>query len=452
MTPPGPTRLPRPRASYATLPLALFAAASSRIAFALVGALPTGSESQISSSSDHDARLAPRNFAPFGHGGEGPSIPPGTPEFYIRLGTTFALVCLGGLFAGLTIAYMSLDLTNLQILIASGSDTDKRYASKILPIRENGHLLLITLLLGTVVVNESIPILMDSIIGGGIYAVAISTLLVVIFGEIIPNAICNVYGLAVGSFFAPFVRMCMVLMWPFAYPIAKLLDCLLGEKEGVVYRRAELKTLIAMHQEDQGLGNLSADEVGIIAGVLDLSSKTVYSVMTPLEGVFTLGIDDVLDVDKVNEIREAGYSRIPVYEGNKDNLIAMFLVKNLVGYYIEQEWKVRDFPLSFLPIVGADTQLFDLLNFFQEGRSHIAAVIDALPAALDKDVDGLPDEPRTFQQEDSRGKDLGYSASDVSAAVKEIENGVLRKVVGIITLEDVIEELLGEEIVDETGG
>lgn len=112
-----------------------------------------------------------------------------------------------------------------------------------------------------------------------------------------------------------------------------------------------------MHQESKGVGNLSDDEVNIIAGVLDLSSKTVLEVMTPVADVFTIGIDDVLDAEMVDRIRMAGYSRIPVYEGDKKNLIAMFLVKSLVGYYVEDEARVRDFPLSFLPIVGAQTEV-----------------------------------------------------------------------------------------------
>lgn len=135
---------------------------------------------------------------------------------------------------------MSLDTTNLQILKNSGTDKERVYAEKIEPIRKNGHWLLSTLLLGNVVVNETLPILFHDIVGGGIAAVIISTGLVVLFGEIIPNAVCARHGLAIGARLAPLVKVCMWLMFPLAYPIAKLLDYILGTDEGIVYKRARM--------------------------------------------------------------------------------------------------------------------------------------------------------------------------------------------------------------------
>jgi metal transporter CNNM len=62
------------------------------------------------------------------------------------------------------------------------------------------------------------------------------------------TAICVKYGLAIGSASSPFVLALMYLEWPIAYPIAKLLDYILGEEQGTTYRKAELKTFVALHR------------------------------------------------------------------------------------------------------------------------------------------------------------------------------------------------------------
>lgn len=96
----------------------------------------------------------------------------------------FVLVIVAGLSSGLTIGLISLDETNLRILSHSNSQY-KKYADKIIPIRKNGYVLLITLLILNTAANESLPIVADRLIGTGWQAVVISTILVVIFGEYI---------------------------------------------------------------------------------------------------------------------------------------------------------------------------------------------------------------------------------------------------------------------------
>ncbi|KAJ1939618.1 hypothetical protein EC988_007265, partial [Linderina pennispora] len=103
-------------------------------------------------------------------GEEEPTVPSGSPEYYFRLAVCAVLVLTGGLLAGLTLGLMSLDETNLHILATSGTETQKKYAKRIQPIRKNGHWLLVTLLLGNTVINETLPIVMDSIFGGGVTA------------------------------------------------------------------------------------------------------------------------------------------------------------------------------------------------------------------------------------------------------------------------------------------
>ena len=102
---------------------------------------------------------------------------------WVKLLFILFLVCLGGLVAGLTIGLMSLDETNLKILMNSGSVSEKKYAEKIVPLRRRGHLLLCTLLITNTIINETLPIVTDSIYGGGYLAIIISSALIVVFGE-----------------------------------------------------------------------------------------------------------------------------------------------------------------------------------------------------------------------------------------------------------------------------
>lgn len=207
---------------------------------------------------------------------------------------------------------------------------------------------------------------------------------------------------------SPGVLALMYLMSPIAWPTAKLLDWLLGEDHGTVYKKAGLKTLVSLHRSMGESGQrLHADEVTIISAVLDLKEKTVGSIMTPMDDVFTLSLDDILDEETMDDILSQGYSRIPVHHpDNDENFVGMLLVKMLITYDPEDAKPVRDFALATLPETRPHTSCLDIVNFFQEGKSHMVLVSN------------------------NPGDDHGA--------------------IGVVTLEDVIEELIGEEIVDES--
>ncbi|KAI8874183.1 DUF21-domain-containing protein, partial [Ramicandelaber brevisporus] len=287
------------------------------------------------------------------------------------------LVLLGGLLAGLTLGLMSLDETNLQILLASGTPQQKRHAARILPIRRTGHLLLVVLLLANTLVNETLPILFDSIMGGhggGLSAVLASTALVVIFGEILPQAICARHGLAVGAFFAWPVRALVWLLYPIAAPIAWLLDTLLGASHGTLYRRHELRELVTLLDEQHG-GSLTRDEATIVRGALGLAERPARMAMTALEDVQMLDADAVLDHAALVRIVDAGHSRLPVHApGRRDRIVGVLLVKTLILVNPAETARVRDLPLLRIPRIPAGMSMFDLLNIFQEGGSHMAVV------------------------------------------------------------------------------
>lgn len=207
---------------------------------------------------------------------------------------------------------------------------------------------------------------------------------------------------------SPFVLSLMYVLGPVAWPTAKLLDYLLGEDHGTVYKKAGLKTLVDLHQTMGDAGHqLNSDEVTIISAVLDLKEKSVGTIMTPMDDVFTLSADDVLDEETMDLILSQGYSRIPIHAPDNDkDFIGMLLVKMLITYDPEDCKPVRDFALATLPETRAETSCLDIVNFFQEGKSHMVLV---------SDNPGAP-----------------YGA------------------LGVVTLEDVIEELIGEEIIDES--
>lgn len=123
---------------------------------------------------------------------------------------------------------------------------------------------------------------------------------------------------------APLVLGLMWIMSPVAWPTAKLLDYLLGEDHGTTYKKAGLKTLVTLHKT---LGTspderLNEDEVTIITAVLDLKTKPVGNVMTPMKDVFTMSSDTVLDERMMDTILSAGYSRIPIHTpGNPMNFV-----------------------------------------------------------------------------------------------------------------------------------
>ncbi|KAK7461004.1 hypothetical protein VKT23_008931 [Stygiomarasmius scandens] len=306
------------------------------------------------------------------------------------------LVLLSGLFAGLTLGYMSLDQTQLNVLSVSGTPEQRKYANQIKPIRANGHLLLVTLLLANMIVNETLPIIFDEIIGGGFVSVVISTALIVIFAEIIPQSLFTRHGLYLGAKGVWITRFLIILLGIVAWPIAKFLDWILGSNHGIIYRRVELKELIAMHSSSQAHGgDLKTDTVAIIGATLDLQEKVVSQAMTPLEQVFMLDIESKLDYALLKKIVESGHSRVPVYElvdapltvsldGTSRNaekktqkakkIIGILLVKQCVLLDPKDATPIRNLQLNKVPFVPKNETLLGILDKFQEGRSHMAIV------------------------------------------------------------------------------
>ncbi|XP_058762090.1 DUF21 domain-containing protein At4g14240-like isoform X1 [Vicia villosa] len=407
-------------------------------------------------------------------------IPYGSMWWFIYAGVSCCLVIFAGIMSGLTLGLMSLGLVDLEILQQSGTPSEKKQAAVIFPVVQKQHRLLVTLLLCNAAAMEALPIYLDKLFNPYL-AIILSVTFVLFFGEVIPQAICSRYGLAVGANFAWLVRILMIICYPVAYPIGKVLDWLLGHNEAL-FRRAQLKALVSIHSKEAGKGGeLTHDETTIISGALDLTEKTAEEAMTPIESTFSLDVNSKLDWEAMGKILARGHSRVPVYSGNSKNIIGLLLVKSLLTVRPETDTPVNAVSIRRIPRVPADMPLYDILNEFQKGSSHMAAVVKARgkgklpPQMTDRekyeenkrvgadsqlttpllqkqyettesivvDIDKPPRPPKINKLSALQRNDAA-SNSPPTENIEDVE------VVGIITLEDVFEELLQEEIVDET--
>ncbi|XP_058134097.1 metal transporter CNNM4 isoform X1 [Dasypus novemcinctus] len=322
-----------------------------------------------------------------------------------------ALLVLSGMFSGLNLGLMALDPMELRIVQNCGTDKEKRYARKIEPIRRKGNYLLCSLLLGNVLVNTSLTILLDNLIGSGLVAVASSTVGIVIFGEIVPQALCSRHGLAVGANTIGLTKVFMLLTFPLSFPISKLLDCVLGQEIGTVYNREKLMEMLKVTEP---YNDLVKEELNMIQGALELRTKTVEDVMTQLQDCFMIRSDATLDFNTMSEIMESGYTRIPVFEDEQSNIVDILYVKDLA--FVDPDdctplktiTRFYNHPVHF---VFHDTKLDAMLEEFKKGKSHLAIV----------------------QKVNNEG-----------------EGDPFYEVLGLVTLEDVIEEIIKSEILDES--
>ncbi|KAL2535623.1 protein of unknown function-containing protein [Forsythia ovata] len=391
----------------------------------------------------------------------------GNPWWFVYAGVSCFLVIFAGIMSGLTLGLMSLGLVELEILQRSGTSTEKKQAAIIFPVVQKQHQLLVTLLLCNAAAMEALPIYLDKLFHP-VVAVILSVTFVLAFGEIIPQAICSKYGLAVGANFVWLVRMLMIICCPIAYPIGKILDAILGHHDAL-FRRPQLKALVSIHGQEAGKGGeLTHDETTIISGALDLTEKTAEEAMTPIESTFSLDVNSKLDWEAIGKILARGHSRIPVYAGNPKNIIGLLLVKSLLTVRAETETPVSAVSIRKIPRVPANMPLYDILNEFQKGSSHMAAVVKV--RKKEKKHNSSVDPGKIGENNFTNGHSqltiplLNKHDGKLNSVViniekaskdslqdkdmqKDIEDG---EVIGIITLEDVFEELLQEEIVDET--
>ncbi|XP_040462124.1 metal transporter CNNM1 isoform X1 [Falco naumanni] len=345
---------------------------------------------------------------------------------WLRALGALLLLGLSALFSGLRLSLLSLDPLELRVLRNSGSAAEREQARRVQAVRGGGGTyLLCTLLLGQAGANAALAgWLCASLPGGGAAAAAggprgapwlpvlLCAAAVFLGGEVLPYSVCSRHGLAIASRTLCLTRLLMLAAFPLCYPLSRVLDWALRQELSVFSTRERLlETLRAAGPH----GDLVREELAMVQGALELRTKVVEDVLTPLADCFMLRADAVLDFATVSEILRSGYTRIPVYEGDRrDNIVDLLFVKDLA--FVDPDdctplQTVTRFYRRPLHCVFNDTRLDTLLEEFKKGKSHLAIV----------------------QRVNNEG-----------------EGDPFYEVMGIVTLEDVIEEIIKSEILDET--
>ncbi|KAM9847646.1 metal transporter CNNM1 [Aulostomus maculatus] len=332
-------------------------------------------------------------------------------DAWLQAGVSVLLLGLSALCSGLNISMLALDPVELRVLQNSGTEKEQKYARKIESVRKHGNYILCTVVLGNVLTNTCFVVWMCQILGMTTLSTASCTLGIFFIGEILPHSVASRHSLAIASKTLCATRLLMLLFFPIAYPVSKILDIMLHQEISNFYTREKL---VAMLRVTDPYHDLVKEELNIIQGALELRTKTVEDVLTPLSDCYMLSSDAVLDFCTMSDVMQSGFTRIPVYENERSNIVDILFVKDLA--FVDPDdctplKTITQFYKHPMHCVFSDTKLDVMLEEFKRGKSHLAVV----------------------QRVNSEG-----------------EGDPFYEVMGIVTLEDVIEEIIKSEIVDET--
>lgn len=206
---------------------------------------------------------------------------------------------------------------------------------------------------------------------------AVMTIVVIIFGEIIPKTYAKANSTDLAVKFARLTWFFNKLFYPFAIFFMKFTKVLKGAKqtERQSITGEELESIID-EMEDEGL--LDEDHADLLQGALSLGNKRVYDIMTPRVDMIAVDVNDSIE-NILNTFLDSQYSRLPVYEEDKDNIIGVLQSKDFLSTLIinkdHESLNIRDLIIS--PIyVSKATKVDDLIKEMQEEKKHFAIVSD----------------------------------------------------------------------------
>lgn len=319
------------------------------------------------------------------------------------------LVMLSGFFSGAETALISLRPAQVRNLVKAG----RKGARLVEHFKARPQELLITILIGNNIVNIGASVLATvmatELLGGGVIPLVtgVLTLVILVFGEIIPKTFC--YNKAeTYSLIAAFPLLILgKILFPLIWLMEKLIAWINGflgiehKSQGVV-SEAELQTMVNLSAEE---GTLEVSEAEMIDRAMEFGDTLVQQAMTPR--ALICGIEENQTVRETLEtmINQGLHSRLPVYRETLDTPVGVVTIREIIRLYIAPntvDKKLKDLKLSPLIVVPVTQSIKELYNELRVKRTHLALALD--------------------------------------------EHGV---VAGLITMEDIVEEVMGE-IQDET--
>ena len=308
-----------------------------------------------------------------------------------------ALVFGSAYFSATETAFSSMNKIRLRSMANEGN----KRAELVLCLAEDYDKLLSTILVGNNVVNIGstalATLLFTKLLGdaGASVSTAVMTVAVLIFGEVTPKSIAKDMPERFAMFSAPFLNALVHLLTPINFLFScwkKLIRRIINTPEDTGVTEEEILTLVDAAQSD---GSINPQEGDMIRGAIEFNDLEAADVLTPRVDVSA--IEDTASVKEVAALfEESGYSRLPVYHEDMDHIVGVIHQKDFYGEVMTKGKKLSDIMGKML-YVAPGTKISKLLHIFQSEHSHMAVVLDE------------------------------YGRTD-----------------GIVTLEDVIEEIVGE--------
>jgi CBS domain containing-hemolysin-like protein len=296
----------------------------------------------------------------------------------VRLLLISILLVCSAFFAGSEAALFSLNTVQVERLRERGGVLGRLIAALL----QRPTNLIITFLVGNELVNVALAVTTTSLAlmlygsGGEYLAIVVTTFILLLFGEVTPKSLAVHYPERISLLVAWPIQAFAYAITPLRWGLRKLVDAVMGEhaeRPISLITTAEFKTLVEI-SEDEGI--IDQDERNLIQRVFEFGGHRVSQILTPRTDIFALEVSEPL-ATALPKIKDNRFSRIPVYEGTIDQIIGILYAKDLLPYsrHPELDIKLRDLlhPVFFVP---ESKRTDDLLREFQRNKVHMAIVVD----------------------------------------------------------------------------